>query len=180
MFDRSLSVPEDVQVFNTLQDAMSSLDVPPPPVVEENQPSSKLVDQVFIIGGASLYDEALSHPTLLSRVLLTSIETDVPDCDTFLPTISAAKFQLTFRSDLNSENGFDYRFMEFERFNTDKKLGVVPPSLLLGEPGTKNFEECQYLDIIQVWRFVVCLPIDVVSYFCYIILGYYGQRSPKR
>lgn len=154
-------MPADVQVYSSLQQALDALDSPPlplPNVLSEKQPdqiNNKLVDQIFLIGGASLYNEALAHSSLVSRILLTTIESHIPDCDTFFPTISATQFQLTFRSELKSDNGYDYRFLEFERILSNKRVGVVPPSLLLGEADTKNFEECQYLDIIQVWIVVL-------------------------
>ena len=139
-----------MQVFSSLTTAIESIDVPLIPTANEENVKPKTVDQVFIIGGVSLYTEALAHPFLVSRILLTSVETDVPNCDVFLPTISATKFQMTYRSDLKAEYGLEYRFLEFERFSNDKKIGVVRPSSLLGDVNEKNFEECQYLNIIQV------------------------------
>lgn len=139
----SLNVAENVSVFDSLQQALDSLVVPHIPG-GDNQ--AKFIDQVFVIGGASIYNEALQHPSM-SRILLTSIETEVPDCDTFFPTISATNYKMSYRSDTQTENGFTFRFLEFEKIPTTTKIGTVPPSLLLGE--TKNFEECQYLDIIQ-------------------------------
>jgi dihydrofolate reductase/thymidylate synthase len=74
--------------------------------------------QVFIIGGASVYKEALSLQNC-NKILLTSVLNDFPDCDTFFPIIPADKFRLSSRSAVQEENSIRYRFCEYDAIPND-------------------------------------------------------------
>lgn len=55
--------------------------------VEEAIGYAKTIDdEIFIIGGASIYDYALSH-NYVDKVLIDMLAVDVPDADTFFPDI---------------------------------------------------------------------------------------------
>ena len=54
------------------------------------------VAQVFVIGGAQVYTDALQHPSC-AAVHLTEILADI-DCDTFFPALPPGRFQLWGRT----------------------------------------------------------------------------------
>jgi dihydrofolate reductase / thymidylate synthase len=111
------------------------------------------IDKILIIGGESLYRESLTHERC-ERIILTSILTEILDCDTFFPTIPADQFLLKYRSPLHVENGINYRFTEYERIPLDCEIGVssspslsssLPSSSLPSSSCHTNPEEEQYL-----------------------------------
>lgn len=61
-----------IRVYNNLEDAVKF--------------AKSIDEEVFIIGGASIYDYALSHD-LVDRVYVDILAEDVPDADTFFPDI---------------------------------------------------------------------------------------------
>ncbi|CAG9174202.1 dihydrofolate reductase [Cupriavidus pinatubonensis] len=70
------------------------------------------VEQVFLIGGAQLYAEALPSA---DRLVVTEIDADV-EGDAFFPAIDQAKWMETSRETHHSEaNGFDYAFVTYDR-----------------------------------------------------------------
>lgn len=71
------------------------------------------IDQIFVIGGANLYAQAIDHPNC-EKIYLTEV-LGTFDCDAFFPEFSGKEFQLTFRSDEYQENGISYRFAIFEK-----------------------------------------------------------------
>ncbi|XP_064645317.1 dihydrofolate reductase-like [Lineus longissimus] len=79
-------------------------------------PLAEKVEGVFIIGGHSVYKEALES-TDCHRVYLTEVLKEF-ECDTFLPEIDVEKFQLvsdpTVPSGVQTENEIDYRFDVWE------------------------------------------------------------------
>lgn len=53
------------------------------------------VENIFVIGGESVYKEALNHPQCRHIYLnLVSTKCDVEDADAFFPTIDPAKYKL--------------------------------------------------------------------------------------
>lgn len=70
-------------------------------------------DEVFIIGGATLYQQAL---TLVKRLYITWIE-DEPDADTFFPIIDLSKWQESYREDHKKDDTHTvpYSFVNYER-----------------------------------------------------------------
>lgn len=69
-------------------------------------------EQVFLIGGAQLYAEALPSA---DRLILTEIDADVPG-DAFFPAVDRSKWIEVARETHHSEaNGFDYAFVTYER-----------------------------------------------------------------
>ncbi|KAJ8401911.1 hypothetical protein AAFF_G00374920 [Aldrovandia affinis] len=75
------------------------------------------VDQVWVIGGSSLYKEAMEAPCL-RRLFVTRIQQQF-DCDTFLPKISMDKYHLLPRfpevpEGVQEENGLRYQFEVYE------------------------------------------------------------------
>ncbi len=94
--NENYQVPDGVLVFKSLDEVLSDLN---------------LLD-VFIIGGAQIYNEAISHP-LCKKIYLTQIEQDFR-CDTFFPLIPNY-FKEISRSTKITEKGIDYRYLIYER-----------------------------------------------------------------
>lgn len=70
------------------------------------------VEQVFLIGGAQLYAEALPGA---DRLIVTEIDADI-DGDAHFPEIDPQRWIATERERHHSEsNGFDYAFVTYER-----------------------------------------------------------------
>jgi dihydrofolate reductase len=73
------------------------------------------VHNVFIIGGSRLYEEALKH-TLCKKLFITHILKSF-ECDVYLPLhIVKDGYTLTREGSINSYNGIDYTFCEYEPF----------------------------------------------------------------
>lgn len=70
-------------------------------------PWVKKVDQVFVIGGASVYELALEHPKC-QALYLTRIH-QIFECDTFFPKFKN-KFQKIESSEVYEENNISYHF----------------------------------------------------------------------
>jgi dihydrofolate reductase / thymidylate synthase len=134
MCTRELSLPDDVEVASSLSDALALVSI---------SDREKLVDKIFVIGGQSVYREAITH-CCCSKILFTSIESNVSDCDVFFPFLSADQYTLSYRSNLREDNGISYRFTEYDRIPETTEIGTVPPSLC------SNLEEMQYLDALRL------------------------------
>ena len=70
------------------------------------------VDHIFVIGGASVYREAIRHP-LCQKIYLTKVEGDF-SCDCFFPEF-AKHFKQTESLPSCSEKGVSYAFCTYER-----------------------------------------------------------------
>ncbi len=70
--------------------------------------------EVFVIGGAQIYEEALP---MASRLYLTKIEAAFPDADTFFPEISDSQWVETLREahEADEKNPYPYEFVILER-----------------------------------------------------------------
>ena len=68
--------------------------------------------EVFIIGGAQIYREAI---TLADRLIVTEIDAEFA-CDAFFPSIDSAAWHTESRETHHSEsNGWDYSFVMYRR-----------------------------------------------------------------
>lgn len=91
-------VPDGVFRFASIDQAMNTLEQGP-------------VDQVFIIGGAEIYNQALQDHRI-GLLYLTEIRHRF-DCDTFFPDYKQY-FQLVSSSEIESENGIEYSFKVYK------------------------------------------------------------------
>jgi dihydrofolate reductase len=66
-----------------------------------------VAEEVFIIGGASIYKQFLPYA---SKLYLTLVD-DAPEADTFFPDYSEFK-NIASESELQEENGIKYKFVE--------------------------------------------------------------------
>jgi dihydrofolate reductase len=64
------------------------------------------VNEIFVAGGARLYEEAMSHPKL-DKVYITRI-LDNYECDVFFPKFNMGNFKVIEQSEEKIENGIRY------------------------------------------------------------------------
>ncbi len=129
-----LEISPDVIVASSLEEAMESLSTPE---------MASVVDQIFVIGGETIYREAIAS-TRCSRIRLTSVEANIADCDTFFPIISASEYRMISRSAPMNEGGITYRFTELERIDENCRFDQDPVGKV-----SANEEEMQYIHLIE-------------------------------
>ena len=94
-------VPVGVLVVNSLEDALSELW------------HDETVDKIFVIGGASVYAQALNHPDC-DRIYLTEVM-DKFECDAFFPKIDESVFKVIEATEPHTEKGVKFRFLVYGR-----------------------------------------------------------------
>lgn len=101
-----LNLPEGVLLFHSLEEALKSL--------EENYQQNSQIENVFVIGGANIFEQAIKHHDC-QTVYLTQIDQTF-NCDTFFPKESLQKnFSLKSTSEVSEENGIKFSFKIFEK-----------------------------------------------------------------
>src|SRR5437762_4260761 len=65
-------------------------------------------ERLFVIGGAQIYAQALP---IADELVLTEIDAEAPDADTFFPAWDRAAFMREPGDEHRSEQGFTYRFV---------------------------------------------------------------------
>ncbi|GLE05482.1 hypothetical protein PINS_up014505 [Pythium insidiosum] len=133
-FRESSALPSDVLVASSLNDALSLIDA-----------KGDAIDQVFVIGGGAVYEEAMTYPGC-DTIHLTSVKGQF-ECDAFFPSnVYDQGFSCVKRSEEMEENGVGFSFLELKR-STKSDDVVVAGSALTDT--TKPHEELQYLDLIR-------------------------------
>ena len=100
------------------------------------------IDEVFVIGGAALYAEALENPNC-ERVYLTSVQGSF-ECDTYFPSnMMDLGFQIISTSEVMIDNDICFIFQELYR---DIKQS---PDSTLDSPASSAHDEFQYLNLIR-------------------------------
>ena len=109
-------VPQDVLVADSHANAWEQL------------ASIDNLDQIFVIGGARVYQEAMENK-YVHKLILTSVDTPADmEFDTFFPEFAKADWNQVDSSETMEENGLTYQFQTFVR---------------------PNQQEEQYLDLIR-------------------------------
>lgn len=70
-------------------------------------------EEIFVIGGAKTYEEAIQHPGCLNIYLTEVLATF--DADAFFPKIDPTKFKQTHTSNTHEENSVKFRFSTLAR-----------------------------------------------------------------
>jgi dihydrofolate reductase len=96
-------LPEGVLKFQGFDQALKAL---------SGKEYQKRMEHIFVIGGASVYTQAVSHP-LCDKIYLTSIEGDF-GCDVFFPEFKRSFEQKGFSREY-SEHGVKFSFAVYER-----------------------------------------------------------------
>lgn len=79
--------------------------------LEEALAARKESDECFIIGGASIYEQALP---LADKLYLTIVEKEPEHADTFFPEINPAEWEVT-EKEMRNENGLPFTFLTLYR-----------------------------------------------------------------
>lgn len=119
--DKFRPLPGRLNIVLTRSAAPSPIGAPFPPGVliaaslddALQQAETHHVEQIFVIGGAQVFKEALGHPAC-HELLVTEVEGDF-ECDTFFPSIDPACFKKTTTSDTHQDAGIEFRFARYER-----------------------------------------------------------------
>jgi dihydrofolate reductase/thymidylate synthase len=131
-FRESAKVPADVTISKSMAEAIEAVEA-----------KGDGIDNVFVIGGAKVYEEALSNPAC-TIAYLTFVKGQF-ECDAFFPSnVYDLGFQIASKSEEMEENGIKFEFLELVRKPRD---AAPAPSRLVD--ATKPHEECQYLDLIR-------------------------------
>lgn len=114
----------------------------------ETVSSNPKINEVFVIGGASVYEHALNKFTDHCKLIIkTRIMKDF-ECDTFMPkTSDESAFQTLYVSKTFSHKDITYDFMfQGNRRMIEKKPELIPTRLFEKYP---KHAEMQYLEIIK-------------------------------
>ncbi|XP_055387836.1 dihydrofolate reductase-like isoform X2 [Condylostylus longicornis] len=100
-------ISKDVILCSTMEEAINRF---------SQEDFKNLVENVWVIGGSSVYREAMDSP-FCNRLYLTQIKADF-ECDAFFPPISK-KFKIVkdinIKTGIQEENGIEYEFVVFEK-----------------------------------------------------------------
>ncbi|KAH8871129.1 Dihydrofolate reductase [Schistosoma japonicum] len=103
-----LRTPSGVQVVPNLNAAINLL---------HNDEFSSIVDEIFVIGGYSLYKEVLKQTIYPVRIYCTHILNEV-DCDIYFPKVNWGKLKKIDLPDIPvdtfMENGLTYKFCVYD------------------------------------------------------------------
>jgi dihydrofolate reductase len=77
-----------------------------------NEALQQASGKIFIIGGSTIYHEALQHPSC-KTLYVTEIQESV-NCDSFFPRYQD-QFTLTNESDIHQENEYSFIFKTYQR-----------------------------------------------------------------
>ena len=99
VISKSLGPTEGIEVMNDLQQALH------------------VAKDVWVIGGAAIFEQTLSFA---DELYITRIETD-ENCDRFFPEFEKG-FELTSKSKPRHENGLTFRFCKYRRHHDQKML----------------------------------------------------------
>lgn len=78
---------------------------------KETVGSKEASDECFIIGGASIYEQALPFA---DKLYLTIVEKEPAHADTFFPEINPAEWEVT-EKEMRNENGLPFTFLTLYR-----------------------------------------------------------------
>ena len=117
-----LRLPEDVLLAGSLTEALALLS----PAAATTAAAE--VDKVFVIGGGSVYAEAVASD-LCEKVLLTSVRPPADgrfdDCDTHFPALDPETFKLTKKGEVQEEKGIEFSFDEYESVGHSKAAAAM-------------------------------------------------------
>ncbi|CAM9664111.1 unnamed protein product, partial [Hapterophycus canaliculatus] len=114
-----LRLPEDVLLAGSLTEALALLSSAAAHTDSASATPSE-VDKIFVIGGGSVYAEAVVSE-LCEKVLLTSVTPPADgrfdDCDVHFPALAPDVFKLVKKGVVREEKGVEFSFDEYESVN---------------------------------------------------------------
>ena len=92
-------IPEDVVCVNSFEEAYAA---------------AEPAERCFVIGGASVYRQAIAS---MDRLYITHVHTTIPDADAFFPEINSDIWAVESRSGLltDADTGFTFEFVVYTR-----------------------------------------------------------------
>ena len=108
VISRTLSSLPNCEVYSTLEEALAACTSSPAATSEEAVPQE---EEVFIIGGDSIYRQLLP---LSTRLYLTLVEASTPEADTFFPEIDMKDWK-EMEKEMRNENGIPFTFLTLQR-----------------------------------------------------------------
>jgi len=109
------------------------------------------VGEIFVIGGAAAYKEAIEMPNC-ARIFLTRIAKDI-ECDAFFPSFDDTKFRVVHVSTTRSHGDISYDFVVYERLAENGLSQVLLrqafASMKSMGGAALQHEEYQYLNAIR-------------------------------
>ncbi|GAB0100136.1 Dihydrofolate reductase [Sergentomyia squamirostris] len=104
-----LKLPPDVILCSSLPEALKLL---------EKDPYKQEIENIWIVGGYSVYKEAMESPNCHIRIYFTEIKKHF-ECDAFFPAIPET-FKIVpndedMPSDVQEENGIQYQYFVYEK-----------------------------------------------------------------
>merc|ERR1719287_132679 len=100
------------------------------------------VAEIFVIGGAAAYKEAVEMPTC-EKIFITRVAKDL-ECDAFFPAFDETQFRVASVSKTRSHKELSYDFVLYER--AQPEAAALPKEISTGE---FLHEEYQYLNAIR-------------------------------
>ena len=115
-------IAPDIEVFPSLEEALEAcMKAKSEQKVncEEVKNEQDVNNEVFIIGGASVYANALP---LADRLCLTLVEDTPAEADAFFPDINPDEWCITMdeRHEPDKRHSYAYRFVNYERLNVKR------------------------------------------------------------
>jgi dihydrofolate reductase len=95
--DLTVALPAGVLRASTLDEALEK---------------AKKYEEIFVIGGGTVYAEAIRHPSC-NTIYITEIEGSF-SCDTFFPHFDKKKFLEVSKSAVQEESGLEYYFVVYK------------------------------------------------------------------
>jgi dihydrofolate reductase len=107
--------PSNVIVRPSFDEALKEL--------ETNEEWKDKIENVYVIGGARVYEEALDHPGC-KLVYCTEIQSPDFECDVFFPKIDPTKFSITteneqYNGSVQTEKDVQYKFVLYKRVGSE-------------------------------------------------------------
>jgi len=107
---QNLMLGQNVVVCNSLDNALQRL---------QESPLGGTIESAWIIGGSSVYKDALASPHCF-RIYLTKILKTF-ECDTFLPEVPLDSFKIVrdpnVPEEMQEEDGLEYQYHVYERLH---------------------------------------------------------------
>ncbi len=97
VLSKSSTFPSEVEVFRSIEDLLDKY--------------KDTEDEMFIIGGASLYKEFLS---IADKMLLTEVDAEYKEADAYFPSFNKDEWTQELIKE-NSDNGISYKHVLYKR-----------------------------------------------------------------
>lgn len=109
VISRSIKSLPNCEVYPSLAEALAAC--APSPADTSHQAAAQEEEEVFIIGGDSIYRQLLP---LATRLYLTIVDAPSTQADTFFPEINTSEWE-EIEKEMRNENGIPFTFLTLQR-----------------------------------------------------------------